>query len=1576
MTTYKGWLGAGVAFFAAISIALALSLTAFAAGETFSDFAVFGAGSAANANTALGNNAHVSSGLTGGNSKIDLGANGHFSGVRSGLTTTVGGNTTTGGLVQNAPAVTLPAANSFTASSSVSGDRTVSVNGTLTLAPGTYRNLLLNDNTTLNLSAGTYVFNTITTHANVHINLTVTSGDVVIFANDNVVVGDNNTLSLIGGTAQDFYLETKGTFTTGANVAWSGTVYSTKSNVSDAFGIAIGNNNNITGALYSNQQVSVGNNGTISKQVASVLLPVPVPACDLSDDTTFDGYSLGSVNGQHGWASTGPFDQAVVTNTYGYTDFGCKTLRISNAVTSGSFADQTYSYSVANEAGETSAENGGKSGGTRKTHFEAQFDLGVATAVYQPGLVMSVSPDRGDGARMSYLRFEDQTDGIHVFFDDATFVDVPVATLTRAAHTIKFVMDFVDGTNNDVVKIYIDGALKHTGTSWENYFRNDEHNPTRTVDSLLFRTAGTAAPATSGKGFLIDNVDISTSQPSINNQNSTIVVRAADLETQTDRFLAADNNSGKWFFYNDENDTINNALGSFVSGPAGSLGDGSVQVSVTGTERRNLATYAFGGVQLSAIKTLKYSTYNPSAGNGGDANRSGYLNFNVSFDGSNIWQRRLVFVPANNGAVVQNSWNEWDAIQNGSAKWSYSGATWPTTAQAEAGVSGTTLKTWNEILVDYPDAEILDGDSFLGVRVGEPYADGYTENIDKFVFGALNGSTLTTKTFNFEPTQIQKPTLLGWNVEGEAANLESDPISLACNPSGVSILESRNSLNQRWTTVAGSNIKYIRRVSADNGANWNVISNMVFTGPSMGNWFSFGAAEDGGTFLTEVMAFNDANNNNLNDDGSFNASAWSNTCPITYHSADTVPPSVPVLTSPANGTTLNTNEFDFTWQESTDDQPGNITYEFHSSLDSAHDANDILVGGGIWTSGTLLDPTIHSTGAPDGVWYWQVRARDVAGNWSAWSTIWSVKLDTAPTPPPATPGVTTNAASGVTATDATLNATNNSVAAGNTSFWWGTTNAGPFTQAADPSGQLPSGWAYHPTGLGAAAPAATFSHSLSGLASGTTYYFVAWSQVGGVWYPGSVLSFSITGETAVPSATTNAANPVGINGATLNGANGPIAASNTSFWWGASSAGPMTAAVDPSGQLPSGWSYHPTGVGAAPAGGSFSHALSGLAASTQYHFVAWAQVAGTWYPGSVLSFTTSPTPSSGDENPTMPGALTLTEPSLACGATTNSSSVTVNWGASTDDSGTVTYEYWVTSQGLHNDLNPYIETGLTVTSRTGAFTEGEGLYTIKIRAVDANGNKSEWTAPCTVTYDATPESQDTTVPTVVLSATSSNPTSESSTFVTATFSEPVTGFEMSDIDASSAIISDFTAVSPTVWTFIMTPTGSVSSATVQEHKFADLSGNQNAAASTLSRTYIAAEEAPVVVTTSTNRSNGSRNRNTSRVGEVLGAEIGPVCSTPLLYTFMRMGGKNDTEEVKLLQTFLGAHMNTTVAVTGLFGVETDAVVKKFQSQYADEVLAPWGLSEPTGWVYKLTQWKINQITCAELNAPKPVAVIN
>ncbi|HZZ98990.1 MAG TPA: hypothetical protein VFG51_03590 [Candidatus Saccharimonadia bacterium] len=232
-------------------------------------------------------------------------------------------------------------------------------------------------------------------------------------------------------------------------------------------------------------------------------------------------YAIGNINGQDGWIKTGTYDAAVVANTYGYSTFGAQTLRFSDSVTSGSFGDQTFSKPLLNAVGEVDSTDGSFSRGTLEHHFEMQFDLASTLATLQPGMHLSVSPDRGDGSRMSYLRFEDQADGIHVFFDDvqgttnpANFVETDIATVTRAPHTIKLTFDSVDGPSNDVVKVYVDGVLKITGTSWENYYRFDseasaEQSP-RIVKAVLFRESGTANLLDAGNGFVVDNLSLTS----------------------------------------------------------------------------------------------------------------------------------------------------------------------------------------------------------------------------------------------------------------------------------------------------------------------------------------------------------------------------------------------------------------------------------------------------------------------------------------------------------------------------------------------------------------------------------------------------------------------------------------------------------------------------------------------------------------------------------------------------------------------------------------------------------------------------------------------------------------------------------------------------------------------------------------------------------------------------------------------------------------------------------------------------------------------------------------------------------
>ncbi len=248
----------------------------------------------------------------------------------------------------------------------------------------------------------------------------------------------------------------------------------------------------------------------------------------------FDDYSVGNINGQNGWQKTGPYDVEIenvadfaAASGYG---FGTKALRLSNSTTSGSFGDQTFSPALLKDAGEAAAsDGGGLSNGVHQSHFEVEFNIGTALAAPQPGLAVTMSPDRGDGARMSFLRFEQGVDGIHVVFFDvdnpgpvgtvSSFEPHDVATITRGEqHAIRLEMEFVDGPGNDVVEVFVDGALVHTGTSWEDYHRFDPEaagngNKVPTVDSALFRLSGTAAPATTGQGFLIDGFRLASSTP-------------------------------------------------------------------------------------------------------------------------------------------------------------------------------------------------------------------------------------------------------------------------------------------------------------------------------------------------------------------------------------------------------------------------------------------------------------------------------------------------------------------------------------------------------------------------------------------------------------------------------------------------------------------------------------------------------------------------------------------------------------------------------------------------------------------------------------------------------------------------------------------------------------------------------------------------------------------------------------------------------------------------------------------------------------------------------------------------------
>jgi len=80
---------------------------------------------------------------------------------------------------------------------------------------------------------------------------------------------------------------------------------------------------------------------------------------------------------------------------------------------------------------------------------------------------------------------------------------------------------------------------------------------------------------------------------------------------------------------------------------------------------------------------------------------------------------------------------------------------------------------------------------------------------------------------------------------------------------------------------------------------------------------------------------------------------------------------------------------------------------------------------------------------------------------------------------------------------------------------------------------------------------------------------------------------------------------------------------------------------------------------------------------------------------------------------------------------------------------------------------------------------------------------------------------------------------------------------------------------------------------------------------------------------------------------------------PYFNTYLRRGDVGS--EVAKLQDFLNKYMRASITMDGTFGGTTERVVKDFQQRHAADILEPWNLPAPTGYVYKTTSGIINEI---------------
>ena len=181
----------------------------------------------------------------------------------------------------------------------------------------------------------------------------------------------------------------------------------------------------------------------------------------------------------------------------------------------GEFFNQTYSPPVSPPAGENQPN----------TEYIAKFSFIQDPAPIRPGLDVSVSPDSGDGSRMSWVDLLDTPDGVQVTASDSSGADVAISSPMTlellspwSPHTIEFRIKLIPGEANDLVRIVIDGQRRRSvlhdlgellpGLSGTGKPPNGNKPPN--INSLQFRSSVPRRSIVPDGGYLFDNVTVTT----------------------------------------------------------------------------------------------------------------------------------------------------------------------------------------------------------------------------------------------------------------------------------------------------------------------------------------------------------------------------------------------------------------------------------------------------------------------------------------------------------------------------------------------------------------------------------------------------------------------------------------------------------------------------------------------------------------------------------------------------------------------------------------------------------------------------------------------------------------------------------------------------------------------------------------------------------------------------------------------------------------------------------------------------------------------------------------------------------
>ncbi len=148
------------------------------------------------------------------------------------------------------------------------------------------------------------------------------------------------------------------------------------------------------------------------------------------------------------------------------------------------------------------------------------------TPAYQPGLFLSVSPDSGEGSRMSWVGLQDTAEGIQVSVNDTPDVDgefvahpgpllEPHAVRTGSGSGSRSTRALTTTWCESLSTVWTLVSASRRGRTTTAPLRSRHHrrtvNTPATINSLQFRSSVPGPSALAGNGYLFDNVSITPS---------------------------------------------------------------------------------------------------------------------------------------------------------------------------------------------------------------------------------------------------------------------------------------------------------------------------------------------------------------------------------------------------------------------------------------------------------------------------------------------------------------------------------------------------------------------------------------------------------------------------------------------------------------------------------------------------------------------------------------------------------------------------------------------------------------------------------------------------------------------------------------------------------------------------------------------------------------------------------------------------------------------------------------------------------------------------------------------------------